>query len=118
MSVNVNGLVVADSRNAVKLDEDGHPLRFYFPREDVKMELLERSDTTTFAACPDERRRVPGEDLHPQLPMCPHAVQNSHPSLWMTAWLPHSGQAAPASGAAAAASSGPGGCRIPMSRSG
>ncbi len=46
MTVNVNGLPVADSRNALKLDEDGVPVRLYFRREDLKQELLERSDGT------------------------------------------------------------------------
>ena len=45
-------------------------------------------------------RRLPS---HPHAPMCPHAVQNSQPSLWMSVALPHSGQRAPASGAAAVA---------------
>jgi uncharacterized protein (DUF427 family) len=50
MLVEVNGDILADSSNAVKLEEDGYPARYYFPRSDVKMDKLERSDTTS--ECP------------------------------------------------------------------
>ncbi len=48
--VEANGQVLAESDRAIELHETGLPTRYYLPREDVRMELLTPTDTTSF--CP------------------------------------------------------------------
>jgi uncharacterized protein (DUF427 family) len=50
LEVEVGGEVIADSRDVIRVDEDGSPARMYFPRAAVAMDKLEPSSTTT--ECP------------------------------------------------------------------
>jgi adenylate cyclase len=50
MRVEFNGAWIADSRRAIVLHETRQPPAYYFPREDVRTELLEKTDQLTH--CP------------------------------------------------------------------
>ncbi|HEV2269076.1 MAG TPA: DUF427 domain-containing protein [Steroidobacteraceae bacterium] len=50
VTVELNGKILADSRHVIRVDEDGSPARYYFPRADVSMDKLERTATTS--QCP------------------------------------------------------------------
>jgi uncharacterized protein (DUF427 family) len=45
-----DGTLLAESDRAIALEETGLPTRYYLPREDVRTDLLEPSDTTSH--CP------------------------------------------------------------------
>jgi len=50
VTVEVEGEILADSHGVIRVEEDGSPARFYFPRGDVRMDKLARTATTT--ECP------------------------------------------------------------------
>ncbi|MEG3081074.1 DUF427 domain-containing protein [Halomonas sp. 5021] len=50
VQVHVDGKLIADSAQALELRETGYPPRHYFPRDDVRIDLLTTSETTTY--CP------------------------------------------------------------------
>ena len=59
--VEIAGQTIADSTRSVMLFETYLPTRYYLPREDVRMELLEPTDTRTPAhirASPGTGRRA------------------------------------------------------------
>jgi uncharacterized protein (DUF427 family) len=50
VQVRFNGEVIADSRDAIQLQESDYPVAYYVPRKDVKMDRLVRSSHQTY--CP------------------------------------------------------------------
>ncbi len=50
IEISVNGVKVADSHRPMMLFETGLPTRYYLPKADVRLDLLERTDLHT--ACP------------------------------------------------------------------
>jgi uncharacterized protein (DUF427 family) len=71
--VSIDGLVVADTTRPVLLFETGLITRYYVPRADVRLDLLEPSDT--FTMCPYKGRagyysaRI-GDSLHQDVAWC------------------------------------------------
>ncbi|MEM7718001.1 MAG: DUF427 domain-containing protein [Pseudomonadota bacterium] len=49
-SVRAGGAVLGESANALELSEGDYPAVIYFPRNDIAMELLDTSETSTH--CP------------------------------------------------------------------
>ena len=50
VQVKFNGEIIADTKDAIRLDEADYPAVYYIPREDMKMDRLARSNHRTY--CP------------------------------------------------------------------
>jgi uncharacterized protein (DUF427 family) len=70
VAVTLNGQTLAESDRAVRLDETGLPARYYFPREDVRTDLLR--PTAHHTTCPFKGEASYwsvqlGDDMHENL---------------------------------------------------
>jgi uncharacterized protein (DUF427 family) len=70
VEITLGGVKLAESDRAVLLDETGLPTRYYFPRQDVRTELLRPTSTQT--TCPFKGQAsywsaVVGADVHDDL---------------------------------------------------
>jgi len=54
VQISFKGEVIADTKDALRLEEGSYPAVYYIPRKDVKMERLERSTHQT--TCPYKGR--------------------------------------------------------------
>ena len=67
VTVSAGGEVLADSERCLLVDEQDHGLVFYFPPDDVRLDLFEPDDRTT--RCPFKgtatyrRYQAPGEEV-------------------------------------------------------
>jgi len=50
VQVKLDGELIADTRDAIEMKEGDYPVVYYFPRKDVKMERLSRTNHQTY--CP------------------------------------------------------------------
>ena len=50
VKVTLDGRLIARCSDVIRVDQDGAPPRYYFPRDAVYVDQLDRSETTT--ACP------------------------------------------------------------------
>ncbi|MGI9390526.1 MAG: DUF427 domain-containing protein [Boseongicola sp.] len=48
--VRAGGAVIGESKRALELSENGYPNRIYFPRDDIAMAFLDKSEKST--SCP------------------------------------------------------------------
>ena len=65
VQVTVGGEVVADSKRPRLVLETGHLIRYYLPREDVRMDLLAPSDTKITVSLQGDRPLLVGERGRP-----------------------------------------------------
>ncbi len=50
VTIEIDGVTVADSTGAIALHEGDLPVRYYLPKEDVRLDLLSETDSTS--RCP------------------------------------------------------------------